>query len=548
MFQDTFEFLESHLRESSGSVVSDLQKCKSLAKIIKMQRAAQWPPASSASLPSKYIADQLVECYVRSMEGIYRILHIPTFKRNYEALWQPHSTRDAAFIVQVKLVLAIGATLYDPEFSLRPSAMQWVYEAQSWLLEPEFKSRLSIQALQTYLLLLLSRELVGISASMTWISIGELYRLAIYMGLHRDPAYLPKRTIFAAEMHRRLWNTILEFSLQSSITSGGPPLMSLKHFDCEAPGNFDDEDLLNEGNAAKPDIEFTSMSIARELRRTLPLRLCMIKFLNDLGTNDSHEEALRLDAEFGAAYERLCHTLKTFKSSSRNSLSLFQILASEFIMMTYRSALHMPYILPSSPNLTSVYSRKIAVESSLKIWAATYSASSLVPQYSPGETPIARIDLDRLAASGGGFFRCAALQAGLTLVLELKSQLQESNSLIPAILRTDLIAVMEETKAWSLRSIEAGETNVKGYLATCVFTAHVEGLRRAANKENLIEMLRKAAQDAMLVCLPILEAKAGCIGLAGSIDSQDQGLEMVPNIADWDFMVRKKSIMDVSDG
>ncbi len=40
---------------------------------------------------------------------VYRILHIPTFQREYEALWVPDNLPDAVFLVQLKLVLAIGA-------------------------------------------------------------------------------------------------------------------------------------------------------------------------------------------------------------------------------------------------------------------------------------------------------------------------------------------------------------------------------------------------------------------------------------------------------
>ena len=60
----------------------------------------------------------------------------------------------------LKLILAIGATSFDETFSLRPSATQWVYEAQTWLSAPEFKSRLHLQFVQTHLLLLLGARSV----------------------------------------------------------------------------------------------------------------------------------------------------------------------------------------------------------------------------------------------------------------------------------------------------------------------------------------------------------------------------------------------------
>lgn len=279
-----FEILEAHLREETSKVFSGIQRCKALAKVIKTQRTPSWPSPPTAALPPKDVADELVDCYLRTSETVYRILHIPTFRRDYEALWVPDTVPDAAFMVQLKLVLAIGATTYDEQFSLRVSAIRWVYEAQTWLSEPEFKSRLSISSLQTNLLVLLARETAHISEGLVWISAGALLKTAVYMGLHRDPARLPKRATFVAEMRRRLWNTILEVTLQSRLTSGRPPLVSLDDFDTEPPGNFDDDQLVAEDPVPKQDGNFTQVSIAIALRKTFSVRLAVTKFLNDLGS------------------------------------------------------------------------------------------------------------------------------------------------------------------------------------------------------------------------------------------------------------------------
>ena len=96
--------------------------------------------ATKADLPPKYVADKPVDCYLRTTETIYRILHVPTLRRDYEALWVSDTEPDTVFLVQLKLVLAIGATTYDEQFSLRASAIQWLYEAQAWFSEPEFRS------------------------------------------------------------------------------------------------------------------------------------------------------------------------------------------------------------------------------------------------------------------------------------------------------------------------------------------------------------------------------------------------------------------------
>src|SRR5688572_7801408 len=110
-----------------------MQSCKHLAKIIKSRRAPPWPSPPTADLPSKDVADKLVDGYLRTTETLYRILHVPTFMAEYEAVWASDSEPDTAFLVLLRLILAIGATIYDENFSLRGPAIKWVYEAQTWL-------------------------------------------------------------------------------------------------------------------------------------------------------------------------------------------------------------------------------------------------------------------------------------------------------------------------------------------------------------------------------------------------------------------------------
>lgn len=517
-----------------------------MAKVIKSRRAPRWPTPPTPDLPPKDVADELVDCYLRTTETVYRILHVPTFRRDYEAVWVSGAEPDTAFLVQLKLVLAIGATTYDENFSLRVSASRWVYEAQTWASEPEFKSRLGIQSLQTNLLLLLARETAGIGGGLTWISAGALLRTAVYMGLHRDPSRLPKRSIFAAEMRRRLWNSILELTLQSSLTSGGPPLISLDDFDTEPPGNFDDDQLGAEDPAPKPEDCFTQMSVTIALRKTFPLRLAVTKFLNDLGSHGTYEETLRLDAELRASYKALSRTLQACTSTTGPSPSRFQIRVVDFLMHRHLSSLHAPFFGPALHETAYAFSRKVVVETSLKIWCAACPSSSIMAAQrrrrgdDAATSPAAdRDDLERLTACGSAFYRTVAMQAALLVAVELRTQLQEEESLGPVPLRPDLLSVLDEARTWSLRCIEAGETNMKGYLLVCVVAAQIGGLMRGVAKEEVPGLLVRAAEDAGETCLPMLEEMAAQGRAEGGGDGLQTtlGTPAPEGMEDWDFMV-----------
>ncbi|UPK94791.1 hypothetical protein LCI18_005726 [Fusarium solani-melongenae] len=546
LLKDMHEMLEKYAHENSP-IVTYLTKCKGLARLIKARRAPPWPTSLTTQLPPKNVTDELVECYLRTTERIYRILHVPTFRKQYEALYTPQDDPDRSFLVQLKLVLALGALTYDEKFSMRVSAVRWIYEAQAWVSEPEFKSRLGIQYLQTNILLLLAREMVQVSGESPWVAAGSLYRTAVSIGLHRDPVHLSKRTRFVSEMRRRLWNTILEISLQSSLSSGSPPLISLDDFDTEPPGNFDDDQLLQEDPAPRPEHEFTELSIARALRKTFPDRLKVAKLLNNIGSQGSYEETLRIDAELRASYRALTQTLHSCKSTPGHSPSQFELCAVDFIMRRYISALHFPFLGPSLHEACYAFSRKVSVEASFKLWCAAYppSSESSLDTHSENDVfPSSRYEFSRYTVCGFGFFRTVAWQASLVIAIELKNQLQEEESLCPAPLRSDLLCALKDSKTWSLRCIEAGETNIKGYLAINVAAAQIQGLLQGLSGDALAEFMIRAGEAAEERCLPILES---------TVAEMETDQSQLPSNAvfdfgeDWDFMM-SNGIFDSGDG
>lgn len=465
-------------------------------------------------------------------------MHIPTFRRDYAALWASDTPPNTAFMVQLKLILAIGAAMHDTKFSLRTSAIRWVYEAQTWLSDPAFKSRLNIQTLQISILLLFAREAAGIGEDMVWVSAGSLLRTAIHMGLNRDPSLLPTRSLFAAEMRRRLWNTILEAVVHTSLMSGGPPLLSLSDFNTAPPRNFADEQLADDDAMPAPDAECTQISVAIALRATFPLRLAVTKFLNDFGAHGTYDETLRIDAELRTVYRALCHTLQGYASGTGPVPSRFALRAIDFHMLRYQSALHIPFFGPSLKVAAYAYTRAVVVENSLRLWYNVCPPSPGLRGAAAEEGELGRDDLVRFAVCGSGFYCAVAMQAALLIAVELRTQLQEAASLSPPTLRPDLLAVIEDNREWLLRRIEAGETNVKGYLLLCVVATQIDALTRGLEKEEMLRLCLEAAEESEEECFPLLEdmvaqgrSGAGDSGILTGLGTPEGGVE------DWEFMV-----------
>jgi hypothetical protein len=95
-------------------------------------------------------------------------------------------------------------------------------------------------------------------------------------GLHRDPSEFPDIPIFEGELRRRLWMTIVEMDLGTSLINGMPVMLHFGDFTCGPPSNLDDLDLfdnMTELPESKSLEEVTESMFQVALAESLPLRL-----------------------------------------------------------------------------------------------------------------------------------------------------------------------------------------------------------------------------------------------------------------------------------
>lgn len=517
VMRDAIELLEPHLKSGNSCLPAGMHRAKTLARFIKDQRSPQWPTMPTNDLPDKSKCDVLIEHYLRTFESLYRILHVPTFKRQYEEIWPGMVEPESSFMVQLKLVLAIGAIFYDEHCSMRVEATRWIYEAQTWLSSPDSKSKLGIQHMQTSILLLLARELADVGSELVWIAAGALLREAVYIGLHKDPSRLPRMNVFETEMRRRIWNTILELNLQFSLISGGPCLISLEDFNTEPPSNFDDDELTLNNVRAQPRHIFTQVSISIALRKTFPMRLTVVKFLNDIATSGTFEETLRIDAALKASYKALRQTLQETNAAIHYP---FASAAVDFIMHRYISSLHIPYLNPSLHEALYAFSRKTVFDTSLKLWTLGHSTSELTDT-----------DLTRLCRCGAGFFRAFIFHASTFLAVELRAQLKEEDG-IP---RPDLMSIADDAANHYLQCIEAGETGIKGYVLLQILGAQIKATKQHLSITETQALMGKAADESVRTCLDVLERLAG-YGDGRGNNAEDFDVQMQADfLGDWDM-------------
>lgn len=514
--------METHLQGERPAAIVSLEKCKRIARVIKIQRAPSWPSPPRRELPDKSVCDKVIDCYLQSTESVHRILHILSFMQEYESIWMPDAKPDPGFMVQLKLVLAIGSTGYDDAFSLRTSAVHWVYEAQTWLCEPEFKSRLTIQSIQVNILLLIARRSINIGGTLVWLSAGELLRTAMHMGFNKDPSGPSMRSTYTCEMHRRLWHTVLEIVLQTSLDSGGSPLISVGDYDTQCPGNFNDEDLLVRTISPRQYDEYTETTVARARWHSLSVRLAILKYLNDFGSKAVYKETLRLDKELRAAQKTMNRILQASRSRAGHiSFDVGSTMAN-FLLATYIFALHTPFLATAFREPTHAFSRMALLDNSLKLWPLLCPSSALAAQTGSSAANTSNI-WRRLTFCDQRIFHVAVKHVTVTVLLEVREQFQEADGLGAAPLGVDLLKILQESKTWTLEGIKVGETNIKGYMASCMAASYVEALKRGLQKDEMANFLVQATGDAVDTCLPLLE---NMLRLERGEDSHGEGQDV----------------------
>jgi hypothetical protein len=502
--------------------------------------------------PPKDIAIRLVDSYFRTFETVYRIIHRPTFWHGYEAYLENPDDADPAFVVQFQLCMAIGTCFQEEVVAWRRSAAQWIYQAQVWLVSPTEQSLTSFAGLQVMCLLHLARETCGVGSDLDWISSGSVLRTAMHLGLHRDPDNLSNMSVFTAEMRRRLWATVLEIVLQSSLDSGAPPLITLSDFDTRPPANYDDDQLVQNAkfpSIPRPPSAFTQTTVQLALLRSFPVRLAVAHYVNHFGSPAIFEETLRWNTELTNACRSLSATFQPFYDPAGilpKRLSLFQLRLAEHMVHRFFLALNHPWLWSAHNNPAYYFARKMCVETSLKLYRAIATGSPAGDSGTASQSD----DFTRLATCGFGAFRSVPTLAVLTICLELLWQVQEDRSFSRqsmsidhpldrpapagadaevsspvgmsigsgAAPRQELLEAVKYAIGWTERRIRCGETNVKGYLLFSALLCQAQALQRGASDAEVERVVLSSAGEDLGRCLLLLKDAA----------SRDPSLATIP--------------------
>lgn len=200
-------------------------------------------------LPQKHISDHLLHSYYASIHTVIPILHWPTFKQEYEDVYQAGSLQRVPPVWTSLLfaVLAVGV-LFSTDPSIQRPHKGKEYIETSRLLIDLWNDEFVIDHARTAILTsIFLTEMNLKSAAWTWLA--SSVRISQDIGLHSETG--PWHTI-EGEMRRRVWWGIYVWDRLISLELGRPLLIEDADCDVSLPAAIDDH-YIHDGGMLVPN-------------------------------------------------------------------------------------------------------------------------------------------------------------------------------------------------------------------------------------------------------------------------------------------------------
>lgn len=239
--------------------------------------------------------------------------------------------------------------------------------------------------LETFLLYIES-EIVLSKGNQTscYLVVGVAVRLALRMGLHRDPDKVEGNiTPYQAEIRRRIWHLLVQMDLLISFENGLPSMIQGVQSDTRVPLNLQDQDFdeySTELPPYRPETEMTGMSYTLAKGRISRVFQKIIEQANLL-TLPSYDEVTALDLELQQAFSAIPYFLRVVPMDLCITDSVQLIIRRLSLAVLFhksRCILHRKYIMKIKGNSDFKFSERAAIEASkelLRIQSDVYDAT-----------------------------------------------------------------------------------------------------------------------------------------------------------------------------
>lgn len=208
-------------------------------------------------LPPKALCDRLLGFFIKGYHPIAPVVHVPTFKAEYESLWKsrpddPAETQGTSHFICLLLAVLFAGAVVCPNIELlrgllpEPTRSREEWEkslhemASKALRQSSFPRTPSLETFTAYMLIQVTWMRVEEPLT-TCAFIGLAYRVAQMLGLHRDPSHFSSLQPTVAEVRRRVWWLLIHIDIAVGIAAGLPPMIDFSSCDVRQPSELKEE-------------------------------------------------------------------------------------------------------------------------------------------------------------------------------------------------------------------------------------------------------------------------------------------------------------------
>jgi hypothetical protein len=202
--------------------------------------------------------------------------------------------------------------------------------------------------------------------------IGSIVRLAMRLGLHRDPSYFSNLTPFEGEMRRRIWSTIDQFDCLSSFHLGIPAAIRTEDSDTAPPRNLLDTDIeegMSELPLSRPFSASVPIGYLLAKNKIIRVMRRVVEFLNCV-QRQPYERVLQLDSDLVEAYQSIPPHLQLnnwANASNEPAYVMVQKVQLDTLYHQTVTALHRKYLQEARKDPAFALSQRRSIDSSMTL-------------------------------------------------------------------------------------------------------------------------------------------------------------------------------------
>ncbi|KAB8356457.1 hypothetical protein FH972_024040 [Carpinus fangiana] len=334
------------------------------------------------NFPQRPIANALIMRYFDTENPAARIVHRPTFKRQYEKHWSNPQATSIPWLGMCFAMMSLAMQSYhnagdEPEELKGKSwheALRYLDITAQCLVTSDFTqpTHFMIETLCLYMQAENNRSLDAQTGM--WILSGIICRMALRMGLHRDPAPYAALSAYQGEMRRRIWTFIRCADTFLSFQTGLPGIVRSVDTDTSLPANVYDEEFTEDSKSIpqpRPLSEITPVSYMIAQSQYVLLLGKIMESTNAL-VPFQYDAVMALDAELQEASENVPQQLR-LQSREDSTLDSASILMQRYMVNLLHNkcqlVLHRKFLSRARESSRFAYSRRTCVDAALAILA-----------------------------------------------------------------------------------------------------------------------------------------------------------------------------------